>query len=75
MEFLNFKISKTSIIPLDDTFINDIKKIDKKSSYDNILEILLSKNIYLSNNIIEIIQKSETGVEPKWKSSLCICII
>ena len=53
----NFKISKTNITPLDDTFINDIKKIDKKYSDNNILDIILAKNIYLSNNIIEIIQK------------------
>ena len=53
----NFKISKTNITPLDDTFINDIKKIDKKYSDNNILDIIQAKNIYLSNNIIEIIQK------------------
>ena len=53
----DFKISKNNSMPLGDTFESDLYDAYRKSKKNNMLETLLGKNIYLSNSIIESIQK------------------
>ena len=55
--WINYEISKENILPLADTFKDEILEYYNKGKKNNILETLLSRNIYLSNTIIESIQK------------------
>ena len=51
------KISKENNLPLSDTFKDELLETYRKGRKNVILETLHSKNIYLSNTIIESIQK------------------
>jgi hypothetical protein len=51
------KISKNNSLPLSDSFNDELLETFRKGKKNNILETLTSKNIYLSNSIIESIQK------------------
>ena len=53
----NLKISKENSLPLSDTLKDELVEIYRRGKKNEILEILLSKNIYLSNTIIQSIQK------------------
>ena len=53
----NFKISNENSLPLSDTFKDEILDVYSKGKKNSIIEILKSKNIYLSNTIIASIQK------------------
>ena len=53
----DFKISKSNSLPLSDSFNDELLETFRKGKKNNILETLTSKNIYLSNTIIESIQK------------------
>ena len=53
----SLKISKENNLPLPDTFKDELLETYRKGKKNLILETLASKNIYLSNTIIESIQK------------------
>lgn len=53
----SLKISKENNLPLSDMFKDELLETYRKGKKNIILETLLSKNIYLSNTIIESIQK------------------
>ena len=53
----DIKISKNNSMPVGETFENDLVDTYKNGKKNNMLEILLAKNIYLSNSIIESVQK------------------
>jgi hypothetical protein len=51
------KIAKDNTVPLPDTFKDELLDIFRKGEKNEILETLTSKSIYLSNTIIESIEK------------------
>jgi hypothetical protein len=53
----NIKIAKDNTVPLSDTFKDELLDTFRKGKKNEILETLTSKSIYLSNTIIESIQK------------------
>ena len=53
----SLKISKDNNLPISDTFQDELLDTFRKGNKNEILEILISKSIYLSNTIIESIQK------------------
>tara|TARA_Y100000741_G_scaffold122943_1_gene92520 strand:- start:3743 stop:9484 length:5742 start_codon:yes stop_codon:yes gene_type:complete len=53
----DLKISKENNLPLSDTFYDELLETFRKGKKNELLETLFSKNIYLSNTIIESIQK------------------
>lgn len=65
---IHLDILNTNIQPLPEEFINDLH-INVKKTY-NIIDIIKSKNIYLSNKIIELIQKVIKKKTPLLQSSV-----